>query len=92
MHTYAHIRWFLKSSHVLHNLKWVRDVACVTGKLHTQSNRKSNGVSVRKNGKEKAAEDKDSADGSQGELGSESENPRRQNDMGKITRSNPSVD
>lgn len=65
-------------------MKWVRDVACVTGKLHTQSNRKSNGVSVRKNGKEKAAEDKDSAD--------ESEKPRRQNDMGKITGSNPSVD
>lgn len=39
MHTYAHIRWFLKSSHVLHKLKWVRDVACVTGKLHTQSKR-----------------------------------------------------
>lgn len=39
MHTYAHIRYFLKSSRILHKLKWVRDVACVTGKLHAQLKR-----------------------------------------------------
>lgn len=50
MHTYAHIRWFLKSSHVLHNLKWVRDVACVTGKLHTQSKREKLQLSRIENG------------------------------------------
>lgn len=54
--------------------------------------RKSNSVSLRRDGEEKAAEDKDSADGSQEELGSERENPRRQNGTGKITGSNPSVD
>lgn len=83
-------------------MKWVRDVACVTGKLHAQFKREKPQLSRIENQIAYLSEEMvrkrplntkiQQTHESQEELGSESEKPRRQKDMGKIPGSNPSVD
>lgn len=83
-------------------MKWVRDVACVAGKLHAQFKREKLRLSRIKNRIAYLSEEMvrkrplntkiQQTHESQEDLDSESEKPRRQKDMGKITGNNPSVD